>query len=141
MSDKFRDGVTFAIMAAELEQAHQALAGIWSVWFAWTVKDIADVSDFEAAMAKGLSCLPPSYRTAEMPDAIPYRGQVFEAGAPPAKVVTKARARRRGDVEEAKVVPVVESAWNGAYTQEMTEEFSAAQREGQGRDEFADILG
>lgn len=70
----FEKTITFNILKAELHEAHEAIAAIWAVWYAWTVMDIADVSDFEEAMAKGLSCLPPEYRTPEMPDKIPYRG-------------------------------------------------------------------
>lgn len=73
MVEKFESGVTYAIVKGQLHEAHLAIAAIWSAWFTWTVQDITDVSDFEEAMAKGLSCLPPEYRTPEMPAAIPYR--------------------------------------------------------------------
>lgn len=106
MADKFQDTVTFAIVKAELHEAHQAIADIWSAWFAWTVQDITDVSHFEEAMARGLSCLPPEYRTPEMPAKIPYRKP-----EPETALERKIRTRRRsGDVVDAVFETVVEPA-------------------------------
>jgi hypothetical protein len=104
MTDKFEKTVTYTLLKAEVAEARRAIVGIWTVWFSWTVQGVADVSDFEAAMAEGLSCLPPEYRTPEMPDKIPYRQLEAET-----ELERKVRRRGKRDVSDAVFESVVEN--------------------------------